>query len=449
MARATAATWSAGPESPTSRSLGFSIAAGAVVMAAALALRVGGLGGGLTPDTSLLPLLFSAGGLCAAGLLRSRSPTIAWLITVLAAGIAAIELVGLVRTQQPAAAVRDWPVLVVTADAGLLLAAATAAAYATRGRNGRSDGLISSWRALCVLGLALVALAIAWAIVDAVSGAAQIAPANTGAATAANVDVWPLRASGRIAAGFIALATLGGVLLDFAPIARRAWARSPSVSAFPRALGDELLPTSAAMRRRGEEDERVRLAADLHARVLPDLRRAAAAAAASNAGGGTGEPVESGLRQAIEGVEHLMHTRQSVVLEEYGLVAALEWLAERAEQQAPLEVLVELDGATVDDPAAVPREVARAAFRVALLGIDNVVRHANAARVHIRLTVSPAAVNLVIADDGTGFDGDTAPRTGRGLMDIRTAANGVGATAAVEASRAGTRIAFYWSPPAR
>src|SRR6185369_6223207 len=120
------------------------------------------------------------------------------------------------------------------------------------------------------------------------------------------------------------------------------------------------------------EDERARLAAELHARILPDLRRAAAAA--ESAGAAT-DPVAIGLRRAVEDVEELMHARQSVVLEEYGLVAALEWLAERTQQRALLQVDVELDGPAVDDSAAVPKPIARAAFRVALLAVDNVVRH--------------------------------------------------------------------------
>ncbi|MEO8273697.1 MAG: hypothetical protein ABI620_06500, partial [Chloroflexota bacterium] len=297
-----------------------------------------------------------------------------------------------------------------------------------------------AWQGACVVGLAGVTTAVTWALAEAVTGAASAT-----VAAAADVDIWPVRLGGRIAAAFIALSILGGALRDLAPIARRAWARAPGPREFPRALGDELLPTSAAMRRRGEEDERARLAADLHARVLPDLRRAAAAAAD---GGGASEPVSAGLRQAIEDVEQLMHTRQSIVLEEYGLVAALEWLAERTEARSRLEVVVELEGATVDDPAAVPKPVARAAFRVALLAIDNVTRHAHASRALIRLTVDVAGLELIVADDGRGFDGDTAPRSGRGLIDMRTAANGVGATVLVAAPGSGTRIAFRWTAPA-
>jgi signal transduction histidine kinase len=444
---AAAAAWPGPALARVPRSLSVSIIGAAGVMAAGLVLRAAGLAGGLTLGVALLPLLFAAGGVCSAALLRRRSPSAAWFGAGAAGAIGAIEVVGLVRAVQGSTGPRDWPLLVAVAELALAVAATIAALYAVRGRRdptavaGRSPGgWVRAWQGLSVLGLVAVGFGVVWAISDAATAAARV-----DAVTAAGIDIWPVRASGRIALGYIAIAALGGVLRDALPVARRAWVRSPGVTAFPRALGDQLLPTSTAMRRRGEEDERARLAADLHARVLPDLRRAAAAAAA---GGDASQPVHAGLREAIEGVEQLMHSRQSIVLEQYGLVAALEWLAERTQQRSRLEVLVELDGAGVDDPAAAPKPVARAAFRVALLATDNVERHANAARVRLRLAVDGSAVDLAIADDGTGFDGDTAPSSGRGLVDMRMAAVAVGATVTVQSGVRGTLVAFRWSPAA-
>jgi len=58
--------------------------------------------------------------------------------------------------------------------------------------------------------------------------------------------------------------------------------------------------------------------------------------------------------------------------------------------------------------------------------------------------VDAHAVELVIADNGRGFDGDTAPRSGRGLIDMRTVSNALGAELTVESHSAGTRIRFRW-----
>ena len=67
-------------------------------------------------------------------------------------------------------------------------------------------------------------------------------------------------------------------------------------------------------------------------------------------------------------------------------MAALEWLAERTEERSALRVQLELDGAVPDGPAAIDARVARAAFRIALLGLDNVVRHAGATTATLRLS---------------------------------------------------------------
>ena len=252
-------------------------------------------------------------------------------------------------------------------------------------------------------------------------------------------DAGGLRVDGRIAAGFIAIATLGGMWVDLGGPIGRARARGGGPPAFPRALADELLPTSTAMRRQGVEHERARLAAELHARVLPDLRRAAEAAEAT---GTASDPLAVGLRHAVEDVEELMHGRQSVVLEEYGLVAALEWLAERTQQRRPLVVELELGGANVDDPGAVTKPVARAAFRIAQLAVDNVVRHASATHVVLHLTVDAAHFELGIEDDGTGFEpaSGRVARAGRGLLDMRAAAAEIGATLGVVQREPGTSV---------
>jgi signal transduction histidine kinase len=154
--------------------------------------------------------------------------------------------------------------------------------------------------------------------------------------------------------------------------------------------------------------------------------------------------VAASLRESLHGVEQLMHERQSIVLEEYGLVAALEWLAERTEERGSLRVNLELEGERVDDRDAIPPEVARLAFRTALLALDNVVRHAGATVGSVRLVVDRDAVQLTIADDGRSFDLAGSPGAGRGLADMRGEAALVGASLSVVTPGAGTRIEMHW-----
>ena len=419
--------------------MGLAIAAALATFVTALAIALrgldvaSGLGGAERSSSDLVPLLFAIAALCSAGLLRARSRTWTWVALVLAAGLAALEVVGVVRRWQALASLDAWPWLVVTAEAALLAAAAVAAAYVTDPRPGQA----APWRLVQrIVFPAFAALVVvgAWAIVGAF-----------GVTTPSTAGADQLRVSGRLCAAFVAIAALVGGSRDLIGPIRRARRRAMTLRDLPRALGDELLPTAAAMRRRGREVEQARLAADLHALVLPDLRRARAAAEASGAGGA---PIAAGLRDVVDDLERLIQVRQSIVLEEYGLVAALEWLAERTQQRDSIQVDVDLDGARVDEPNAIPGPVARAAFRVALLALDNVVRHARATRASVGLTVDDGALRLAIEDDGEGIDAPGAsagPAETRGTKDMQQEASEVGGALRVERLDRGTRVELSWS----
>ena len=190
-----------------------------------------------------------------------------------------------------------------------------------------------------------------------------------------------------------------------------------------------MVPGREAGRAEAAEDERGRIAADLHAEVLPSLRRALAEAEA----GGTVERLAADLRSAVDEVEALLVTRRSIVLEELGLLAAVEWLAERVEDRSDVRVEIEV-GAADAVGGRPPREVERAAFRVAQLALDNVVRHAPGSLARVRLTSSAAAVRLRIEDDGDGppVDEGAATRAGRrGIADMRAEARACGAGLAI------------------
>lgn len=427
------------------RRLSLALLVALALTAVAVAFRALGDASGTTrPVSEILPLLFAAAGLCAAGLLRHRSPAGAWLATVSVGGLAALEILGAVRGREASTSPESWPWLVLVAQGAIAASAWVAGLYAARTTSRRPATAPPSrwfrvWRAVVYAGLATVAVSTGFAVVAAFGGAPGVV------ATSPADEASPFRISARLGAAFVAVMTIAGALRDLSGPVRRARARTRNAREWPGALAEELLPGAGTMRRLGRDEERARLAADLHALVLPDLRRAADAAAKASAD--TGKPVAAELRQALAGVERLMHERHSVVLEEYGLVAALEWLAERTEEQSPTEVAIELEGGRVDDRSATPPEVERAAFRIALLAVDNVVRHSGAAHVALRLVVDDRGMRMVVADDGGGIDTRRSAPTGRGLIDMRAAAADVGASLQVEGASGGTRIALTWTKP--
>ena len=404
-----------------------------------------------TGDATLsqMRLLFAAAALCIAALSIRRTAAAAWIAAVSAAGLACVEIVAVARGWPANGAAGQWAVLVVLAEAALVVSAALAVAYAVRPRRevGGAAAAIVRWLGLLSV-VGSVGLA-AWTSWPAISEPMPLVVVADGAVITA------LRLSAR--AGLLIL--VGGLLVgaaqDFVGPFTRARARwrglaadgrggGTSVGAFGRLLVDELLPGNARRRDALVEGERARIAADLHAMVLPELRRAAANAAA----GDTAPGLAANLQRAVEDVEALMHGRQSIVLEAFGLVAALEWLAERTESRGPLRVVLDLDGPDAGAPADPPREVARVAFRVALLALDNVVRLAAAGVATVDLRWSAGGLDMTIGDDGRGFEPAVAGRQagGRGLADMVAEAAGVGASLRIDGAggERGTRVELAW-----
>ena len=108
----------------------------------------------------------------------------------------------------------------------------------------------------------------------------------------------------------------------------------------------------------------------------------------------------------------MLVARRSIVLEEMGLLAGVEWLAERVEDRSDVRVEIVVE-ATADaaggEAGRPPRDVERAAFRVAQLALDNVVRHAPGAHGAVSRSRRPRRrVRLRIEDDGDGPPVDEA-----------------------------------------
>lgn len=110
-------------------------------------------------------------------------------------------------------------------------------------------------------------------------------------------------------------------------------------------------------------------------------------------------------------VNALQQELRPTILDELGLVAAIYSHATAEAQRAGLELELELDDLGVDG------EAATACFRIAREALANVVRHARARRVEISLQTVAGRLELVVRDDGVGFD-PSQPRTSFGLVDM-------------------------------
>ncbi|MDP3062023.1 MAG: GAF domain-containing sensor histidine kinase, partial [Chloroflexota bacterium] len=146
--------------------------------------------------------------------------------------------------------------------------------------------------------------------------------------------------------------------------------------------------------------------------------------------------------QTLEEMRKLTQGLRSTVLDDLGLVAAIRSYSQTHLEEAGVHVTFETDGVSGRLPAAIETAV----FRIVQEAINNIVRHAHAANVLIRLRSDNGRISVFVEDDGQGFD-VAAPTDGKvgteplGLLHMRERATLLGgAFSLTSAVGQGTRI---------
>jgi len=193
---------------------------------------------------------------------------------------------------------------------------------------------------------------------------------------------------------------------------------------------------------RTTERERARWARELHDSVLQGLgsRRVLLSSALKR---GAGSGLEAAVAQALEEMGHdidelrgLITELRPATLDQLGLRAALEDLAERFEHGGEVEVATDLSiGAERLDP-----ELETAVYRLVQESLTNVAKHAEAESVMLQATVGEGRLTVLISDDGRGFD-PTAERSGFGLAGMRERVELTGGELQIESKpSSGTKV---------
>ena len=124
-----------------------------------------------------------------------------------------------------------------------------------------------------------------------------------------------------------------------------------------------------------------------------------------------------------ESVRALVADLRPRVLEDRGLVPALQWLLDRASAQTGLACTL---SQSVAPGAHVPRAQAMAVFRIVQESLNNALRHARARAVRVRLSISPAVLEASVHDDGCGIGPVDMTRAGMGLFGMSERATALG-----------------------
>jgi PAS domain S-box-containing protein len=188
-----------------------------------------------------------------------------------------------------------------------------------------------------------------------------------------------------------------------------------------------------------EERERRRIATAVHDDIGQHLAlcRMKLSALASRAPGSAGAVHEIGalLDDAIQNTRTLTFELSTPILYDLGLVAAVEWLCERVEAQHGLQFELHAPAAPLD----LDTDLRVLLFRGVRELLHNIVKHARATRVWIRIQVGRGRIRVVVEDDGVGFPEGfgASASTGFGLFAIRERITALGGTFRVGRRRGG------------
>jgi signal transduction histidine kinase len=137
----------------------------------------------------------------------------------------------------------------------------------------------------------------------------------------------------------------------------------------------------------------------------------------------------------LQDVRRLAVELRPKVLDDFGLVPALERLTDSFGEQTGIKV----DFESRAGAERLPPEVETAIYRIVQESLTNVVKHAHAQRVSILLTRKDGALTAVVEDDGRGFD-TTETGDGFGLEGMRERVALLDGRLVVESGEAGTTL---------
>lgn len=208
--------------------------------------------------------------------------------------------------------------------------------------------------------------------------------------------------------GGVALTVLGGIVVGFRRRIRGLKLRRAEQDAFARRLIES------------QEAERKRIAGELHdgiGQTLVVIRNRALLGLRDGEDAGKSRVQMAEISEAasvgIEEVRKVAYNLRPYQLDRLGLRRAIEAAVEQVAESSGIPIAA--DVGPVDGVFAAADEIN--VYRIVQEGLNNVVRHAQATRGRVSVTVHAEEVRIEIEDDGRGFDPANC-RSGLGLSGI-------------------------------
>jgi signal transduction histidine kinase len=192
---------------------------------------------------------------------------------------------------------------------------------------------------------------------------------------------------------------------------------------------------------RAQEDERARIARDLHDTIAQDLAalRLEIERLSNRADAGALGPDLAGLEARtatiLQTTRGILLDLRLTVLEGMGFLPSLQWHLERLEREHGIHGTLAVEG----EPRRLPYHLSVPLFRIFQECVNNVVQHAEAEQVVATVVWGDDLLRLTVRDDGRGFDAgaDTADghASGLGLLGIGERTRLLGGSLAIASRR--------------
>jgi signal transduction histidine kinase len=173
-----------------------------------------------------------------------------------------------------------------------------------------------------------------------------------------------------------------------------------------------------------QEDERRRIARELHDETSQYLTALSLNMAAlrntlpkNKQAGEILERLQELTRRMSQGIYNMVHDLRPAQLDDLGLAAALQYLADDAQRRSGLLVSLQIQGT----PRRLDPLVETVLFRVAQEALNNAARHSQSDNASLQLDFGFNEVRLKVQDQGVGFDPDAhlVPPRGWGIAGMR------------------------------
>ena len=196
------------------------------------------------------------------------------------------------------------------------------------------------------------------------------------------------------------------------------------------------------------EEERIRLAHDLHDAVSQTLFSTSLIAEVlpkvwernKDEGLKKLEEVRQLTRGALAEMRTLLFELRPAALADAELSDLLRQLAESVIGRARVPVTLEVEGTCI-----IPPDVKIALYRIAQEALNNIAKHSGASHAQITLHCQLHQVSMNIIDNGNGFDINQVAPGSFGLGNMQERANHIGATLKIESKIGeGTEITVSW-----